>query len=251
MAMQRSVARGIRVAAILVSAGAVLSGPVAMVIVSSVAPQPSWTDIGTFANHYQPIQGLPYVVGYVLLTGFVLFAAACHAGAVGEFRVRTSASLIFTAVYAALVFTNYTIQLGFIPRVLGDRPAFLGQLTMANPAAFAWFLEMFGYAALGAATWLVAPGFRGSGRADLIRSLLVANGGVSVVGAVCTALFDRWVFSGAGMVSFLAWNALIPLCFGLIAISPEVDFAGGRPPSNDGAAEPAANDTRGWRRQRQ
>jgi len=224
---------GLRVAAILVVVGAVLSGPVAMVAVSRFSPQPPWTDLVTFADHYRPLQALPYVLGYVLLSGFVLFAAACHAEAPREMRLRTSASLIFTAVYAALVFTNYTIQLGFIPRLLADRPPFLAQLTMANPSSFAWFLEMFGYAALGAATWLVAPMFRGGRRMDAIRYLLVANGVVSIAGAACTALFDRWVFSISGLASFMAWNALIPVCFGLIAIGPDRAFVEGQKSSDE------------------
>ncbi len=221
MSQVAAITPGLRASAILVSAGAVLSGPIAMLTVSQLAPQPPWTDVLTFANHYRSVQALPYLLGYILLSGFVLFAAACHAAAPAELRVRTSASLIFTAVYAALVFTNYTIQVGFIPRALGDRPPFLAQLTMANPSSFAWLLEMFGYAALGIATWLVAPGFRGSGRATAIRYLLLANGVGSVAGAACTAVFNEWVFSGAGFVSFMAWNALIPVCFGLIAIAPD------------------------------
>ena len=228
-----SIARAFRVSAILVSVGAVLSGPVAMLAVSRLAPQPPWKDVLTFADHYRPIQALPYALGYLLLSGFVLFAAACHAAASRKLRVRTSASLIFTAIYAALVFTNYTIQLGFIPRMLPDRPPFLTHLTMANPSSFAWFLEMFGYAALGAATWLVSPGFRGSRRANLVRYLLVANGVVSIAGAACTALFDRWVFSGAGLVSFMAWNTLIPVCYGLIATAPARDFLGWQTSTDD------------------
>jgi hypothetical protein len=139
--------------------------------------------------------------------------------------VRTSAGLIFTGVYAALVFTNYTIQLGFIPRVIEDRPTFIGALTMANPSSFAWFLEMFGYAAMGVATWIVARGFGGSRRADVIRYLLAGNGLLSIIGASCTALFDRWVFSTAGLISFGAWNLLIAVCYALIAISPTGGFA--------------------------
>lgn len=199
-----------------------------MLVVSRVAPQPPWVDVATFATHYRPIQTLPYLLGYVLLAGFVLFAAACHAGAPPELRVRTSAALIFTTVYAALVFANYTIQLGYIPRLLPERPPLLAQLTMVNPSSFAWFLEMFGYAAMGVATWLVAPAFRGSRRADVIRNLLAANGVVSIVGAACTALFDRWVFSAAGLASFMAWNALVPVCYGLIAMAPDRDFVGAR-----------------------
>lgn len=204
-----------------------------MLLVSHTAPQPPWTDVLTFADHYHPVQALPYVLGYVLLLGFVMFAAACHAGAQPALRVRTSASLIFTAIYAALVFTNYTIQLGVVPRALPTRPPWLAQLTMANPSSFAWFLEMFGYAALGLATWLVAPGFRGGPRATAIRCLLVANGVVSVAGAACTALFDQWVFSTAGLLSFMIWNALILVCFGLIAVAPGLDFAGANTAAGD------------------
>ena len=164
------------------------------------------------------------------------------------FVCGTSAGLIFTGVYAALVFTNYTIQLGFIPRVLKDRPAYIGDLTMANPSSFAWFLEMFGYAAMGVATWLVAPGFRGTRRADAIRYLLVGNGVLSIIGAACTALFDRWVFSTAGLISFAAWNLLIAVCYALIAVSSSGGFAHpAQPPGNDALHRLAADriDVRG------
>lgn len=217
--------RGLRMSAALVLAGAILSGPVAMFVVSRVAPQSRLTSVDAFADHYHPIQVLPYLLGYVLLVGFVLFAASCHALSEAHLRFRTSAALVFTGIYSALVFTNYTIQLGFIPRVLRDRPEYIASLTMANPASFAWFLEMFGYAAMGVATWLVSAGFRGSRRADAIRYLLIGNGVLSVVGAACTAFFDRWVFSSAGFVSFAAWNLLIAIYYLLIAVSVGGGFA--------------------------
>ena len=209
--------RGLRTAAALVGVGAVLSGPVAALVVSRTAPQPAWTSVDAFANSYHPAQLLPYALGYVLLTGFVLFTASCHALAPRPLRQRTSAALIFTGVYAALVFTNYTIQLGFVPRMVEARPGYLATLTMTNPSSFSWFLEMFGYAAMGVATWLLGAGFSGSRRADAIRYLLISNGVLSMAGTACTALFDRWVFSTAGLASFAAWNLLIPVCFLLIA----------------------------------
>ncbi len=211
--------QALRTSAALVVAGAVLSGPVAMFVVAQVAPQPAWTGVSVFADNYHPVQALPYLLGYILLSGFVFFSAACHALAAPPLRTRTAAALVFTGIYAALVFTNYTIQLGFIPRVLSEGPAYVAALTMANPSSFAWFLEMFGYAAMGVATWLVATAFRGSRPADAIRYLLVANGVLSIVGAACTAIFDRWVFSTAGLVSFAVWNALIPACYLLIALT--------------------------------
>jgi hypothetical protein len=205
----------------VVSTGAILSGPVAAALVSRVAPQPAWSGVDVFAASFKPLQTLPYVLGLALLAGFVLFTASCHALARDEQRARTSAALVFTGIYAALVFTNYTIQIGYIPRIVHERPPFLASLTMTNPSSFAWFLEMFGYAAMGVATWLLARGFGGSRRGDAIRSLLVANGVLSVVGAACTALFDGWVFSTAGLVSFAAWNTLIPACFFLVATAPD------------------------------
>lgn len=219
MTALRSGTGALRASALLVLMGAVLSGPAAMLVVARVAPQPAWVDVGAFVEHYHPVQGLPYLLGYLLLTGLVFFSASCHALAGPRLRTRTSAALVFTGIYAALVFTNYTIQLGFVPRVVEDRPAFLAVLTMANPESFAWFLEMFGYAAMGVATFLVAPAFGGSRRGDTIRWLLVANGALSVIGAACTAGFDGWVFSAAGLASFAGWNLLMAACFLLIAIT--------------------------------
>jgi hypothetical protein len=203
----------------MVATGAVLSGPGALLVVRLVGGQSSWTNVDAYVTSYRSIQVLPYLLGYLLLMGFVLFTAACHAGAEPAMYVRTSAALVLTGVYAALVFTNYTIQLGYVPRVLQDRPAYIAELTMANPASFAWFLEMFGYAAMGAATWFVSGCFGGGRRADLVRLLLIGNGVLSIAGAVCTALVDRWVFSPSGLVCFAVWNVVIAWCFTLIAAS--------------------------------
>jgi hypothetical protein len=197
-----------------------------MLIVHTIKPQPEWTNGNVFAANYHPVQNLPYLLGYALLSGFVMFAASCHAistvSPTHQFMAaRTSAALVWTSIYASIVFTNYTIQLGFVPRILEFQPPYLSVLTMANPRSFAWFLEMFGYAALGVATWLVAPLFAGSGRrGDLVRRLLELNGWVSILGAACTALIDGFVFTTAGLASFLAWNVLIAVCFFLIARVP-------------------------------
>lgn len=69
----------VRASALLVLAGAVLSGPVAMVVVTRLAPQPAWRDAAQFGAYYSSVQALPYLLGFVLLGGFVLFAAACVA----------------------------------------------------------------------------------------------------------------------------------------------------------------------------
>jgi hypothetical protein len=210
----------LRLPAFVVLAGAVLSGPVALLVVSQTAPQPPWQSSAVFVAHYNPVQSLPYVLGFLLLAGFVWFVAACHAASGPALRIRTSAAMVCTAVYATLVCTNYTLQMAFVPRIMSTNDALAGMLTMANPSSFSWFLEMFGYAAIGVATWLVSPLFAGSRRADAIRLLLIGNGVVSVIGAICTAVVERWVFSRLGMLAFAGWNILIVICFLLIATLP-------------------------------
>jgi hypothetical protein len=213
--------RALRLASWMVVAGAVLSGPVAMVVVLRVAPQPAWSGVDPFVQHYHSIQGLPYLLGFLLLGGFVLFTAACHAAARGRHAVRTTAALVFLSIYGALVFTNYTLQVGLVPRLVPGAPDELSLLTMANPDSLAWFLEMFGYAALGVGLWLLAPLFTGPGRGRAIRWLLAVNAVASIAGAAAIATAEGWVFSRSGMASFLGWNVLVVACFLLLATARE------------------------------
>lgn len=106
----------------MVAAGAALSGPVAMGVVLWAAPQPAWSGVVPFVEHYHPIQGLPYLLGFLLLGGFILFVSACHAGAAERHRARTTAALLFTSTYAALVFLNYALQVGLVPRLVPAAP---------------------------------------------------------------------------------------------------------------------------------
>ena len=101
---------------------------------------------------------------------------------------------------------------------------------MANPDSLAWLLEMFGYAALGVATWLVAAGFGGGRWGTAVRLLLRGNGVLSVAGAIFTASIENFVFSMPALVAFFSWNALILVAFGLIAFGRETPPVGGRPP---------------------
>jgi hypothetical protein len=172
------------------------------------------------------MQALPYVLGFPLLFGFVLFVAVCHASSGDKYRVRTSAAMILTAVYAAMVFVNYMLQIAFVPRILVTDPDLAAGLTMANPSSLAWLLEMFGYGALGLAMWLVSPLFSGSISLTWIRVLLVANAVMSVAGAAFVALYEGWVFSTGGLVSFFGWNVVVIVCFGMLAAQPGATVRG-------------------------
>jgi hypothetical protein len=79
---------------------------------------------------------------------------------------------------------------------------------MANPRSLGWGLEMWGYAVLGVATWLTAPVFGNTRTGRWTRAVFVANGPLSIAGAMATALSPGWVLRPVGLGAFAAWNIL-------------------------------------------
>lgn len=73
---RNALARRISQAALIVLIGTLLSGPVGLVLVKTVSPQPAWVDGQTFARHYHPLHSVPFWFGIVLLVGFLMFFSA-------------------------------------------------------------------------------------------------------------------------------------------------------------------------------
>jgi hypothetical protein len=194
-------------------AGAILSGPGAMLVVELSYPQPSWRGAEAFVERYHPVQALPYFLGFLLVGGFVLLIAALHADATKRHRARSGAALSLAGAFAALIGLNYVLQTTFVPALVGDfttdHAPILAAVTMANPRSLGWALEMWGYAVLGAATWLVAPVFEGRRMARAARLTFVANGPASIVPAILTAFEPGWALGVLGLISFVVWNLLV------------------------------------------
>jgi hypothetical protein len=194
-------------------AGTVLSGPGAMLIVELTHPQPAWHDARTFAEAHHRVQALPYFLGLLLIGGFALLLPCLHALAPPKRKGRSAASLVFCAIAGALVFENYVLQTTFVPYLARTYTSAVAPLiaafSMANPASFAWGLEMWGYGFLGVATWLVAPIFEGGRLERATAWTFAANGWMSVVGALWTAVAPGWVMTDPGLVAFAVWNVLV------------------------------------------
>ncbi len=206
-----------------VLAGIVLSGPLAVVLVEATHPQPAWSGGEVFARNYHPIQSLPYLGGIVLVLALVMLIAAIHSGAPAAQRVRTGAAQMLTAVFATLLFLNYIVQSTYVPalaraRTPADDPI-LALLSMVNPRSIAWAIEMWGWAFLGLATWLVASTFAGSRLEDATRRTFIANGPISLAGALVTALAPGWTMTLAGLILYAAWNALLAVLAVLALLS--------------------------------
>jgi len=201
-------------AAAVTLAGVVLSGPVSMAL-AALHPQPAWSGADAFVRAYHPIQTAAYFTGFLLVGGALALIAALHALAPESLRARSAAALGFAAAFAALIIFNYVVQTTFLPALVrgygpGDAPL-VGALSLSNPRALGWAIEMWGYAVLGVATWLVAPVLAVGGGAvgRVAAALFTANGPVSVAGGVLTAASPGWVMSGAGLSLFALWNLLM------------------------------------------
>ncbi len=208
----------ISLAAAVVLAGIILSGPVAVVLVEVLAPQPSWQGVATFIGHYSWLQSLPYVFGFLITGGFILLVSSIPASDADGRRPLRSAALAFSVIAAGLIFFNYVMQTAFIPLSLHESPGIVAATTMANPNSLGWALEMYGYAILGIATAFLAPLFSASPRQRVIARLFVLNCILSVVGAFLMPLFPGWVLSVTGMIVGAAWNVLVAVTMVLVLL---------------------------------
>jgi len=209
MIVTRTRARYLSVSAVVVLTGIILSGPVAVGVVEMFAPQPAWEDTATFVRHYSWLQSLPYLFGFLILGGFILFMAGLVGTGRDEQRPLELTALAFTAVSASLIFFNYVLQTAFVPQSLGGNEGVLGMATMANPRSLGWSLEMYGYGILGFASAFAAPLFEPRGRQRAIRILLVVNCIVSVATAALVPIIPGWLLTPPGWVAGAVWNLLI------------------------------------------
>ncbi len=210
-------------AAAVTLVGVLLSGPVSFAIVELTHPQPAWNGAADFVASYHPIQLLPYWTGFVLVVGSALLIGSLHGLTRRPLRARATCALVFVAAFAALIVSNYVVQTTFVPQLVHRstlaRGVVIDTFAMANPTSLAWCIEMWGYALLGVATWLIAPVFDGTRLERATQALFVANGPISIAAAVVTAIAPRWLMTTPGLVSYLLWNLLIAAMTGLAFVA--------------------------------
>ena len=201
--------------------GFVLSGPVGVLLVQITKPQPAWTSVQEFVANYNPLQNLPYYFGFILVGGMLMLATAhyCNSRYESELdKMHILLSVIWTTIFAALIFFNYICQTTFIHHLATHyKPEYdtaIATLSMANPASLSWALEMWGYAILGVGTWLLAAFYRDKNRT--IYLLLVTNGVISVFSAALFIFNNEWLLTAAGLGGYLFWNLLMAILLILI-----------------------------------
>jgi len=196
--------------AILAAIGILASGPLSIIVVALVQPQPAWEGPEQFVENFHRIQTLPFYFGYLLLTGSIMMLVAVYR--LSQRRAAALAGLIFMSIGAAFAFFNYVVQTTFIPAIVNEYSSNLNPVisifSMSNPVALTWAMEMWAYGFMGFGTWLAA-GFFGANPVERVAKVLfILNGVVSVLGALVITVDLSGVFSMAGLIGYGAWNVL-------------------------------------------
>src|SRR5512133_3343656 len=120
-------------------AGIILSGPLGLVLVMLVHPQPAWQSAKVWAENFHPIQTAPFFGGFLLLIGYIIMMAAAHEIAEEKDKVYTRIALVLTAVFVTLIFFNYISQTTFLPALAKNyRPEYdpiISTFSLASPQA--------------------------------------------------------------------------------------------------------------------
>jgi hypothetical protein len=205
--------------ALWVIAAALLSGPIGAGIALVGSGGGAWVDAATYAARYRRLEQVPFWFGFLFIGAWLAFFARLAAHAEPADRMRALAALAVAAAYAAMIATNYTLQIGYVPQLAARADPAVAYLTMANPESVAWVLEMFGYAMLGAACWVAAPLFRDAPRGATIVALLRTNGIVNIAGAVAMEFGADWLLAPIGVAAYLLWNGLVVGTMAVIAVA--------------------------------
>lgn len=196
-------------AGVITFIGTLISGPITFLGVSAIKPQPEWISAQVYVENYHPIQSVTFYFGFLLILGSVMMIAFIH------YKQKSSKSLlavIFTAIAAGLISFNYSTEATIIPALVRNYSSELDPiiqiLAVTNPYSIFWSIEMWGYGFLGLGTLLAMGYFRGQGIEGWAKALFLANGILSIVGALITGIYVEWVLSTVGLVSYALWNVL-------------------------------------------
>lgn len=178
-------------------------------------PPKAWSGIQTYAEHFIWLDMASFIPAFFLAPTMVILMACLHAVTPKSKQVFSQIGLVFASVYAAIIPTNYYLQL-FVVRLNLQSGTLDGLALLAQPNLHSIFfaLETLGYAFLSLATLLVSPVFEGGMLARWLRSLFIVSGAVGIFGVI-VAPFDQpyLIFAGLGL-----WSLAFPISTFLLSI---------------------------------
>jgi hypothetical protein len=180
-----------------------------------VFPSKAWSGVQTYAENFNLLEMASFIPAFLLAPTVVVLMACIHYVTSETKKVFSLIGLAFASVYAAIIPTNYYLQL-FVVRLNLESGALDGLALLAQPNFHSVFfaLETLGYAFLSLATLFVSQVFSGGKLESWIRGLLIVSGAVGIFG-VLVAPFDQpyLIFAGLGI-----WSLAFPISTILLGI---------------------------------
>jgi hypothetical protein len=180
-----------------------------------VSPPKEWSGIQTYAENFSLLEMASFIPAFLLAPTVVVLIACIHYVTPEMKKVFSLTGLAFASVYAAIIPTNYYLQL-FVVRLNVESGTLDGLALLAQPNFHSVFfaLETLGYAFLSLATLFVCQVFSGGKLESWIRGLFIVSGAVGIFGVI-VAPFDQpyLIFAGLGI-----WSLAFPISTILLSI---------------------------------
>ena len=188
---------------------------ISFVILAAVFKPADWQGIETYAENFSFLQMSNHIPVLLLAPTIIIMMVCIHHVTPEKQKVFSLIGIAFSSVYAAIICTNYYIQL-FVVRLNlleGDLDG-LALLALPNLHSIVFALESIGYTFLSLATLFVSPVFSGGKLESWIRWLFIITGVIGIFGAI-VAPFDQPVLILAGLG---IWSLVFPAATILISI---------------------------------
>jgi hypothetical protein len=200
--------------AILASVFAILFVLIA-IATSLMFPMKAWNGIQTYVEDFNFLDMASFIPAFFLAPTMVILIACINAIAPVSKKIFSQIGLVFAIIYAAIIPTNYYLQL-FVVRLNLQSGTLEGLSILAQPNLHSIFfaLETLGYGFLSLATIFISLVFT-SGKLEIwMRSLFIVSGAVGIFGVI-VAPFDQpyLIFAGLGL-----WSLAFPISTILLSI---------------------------------
>lgn len=187
------------------------------ILLAFVFTAAEWSDIEAYASTFDSLEMAQFIPLILLAPTVVILMACIHYVTPESRKVFGLIGIAFSSVYAAIISTNYYIQL-FVVRLnlLNAELEGLNLLVMPNPHSIFVALETIGYAFLSLAMLFISPVFTGGKLERWIRRVFVFGGVMGVFSAI-VAPFDQpplfYTGFGLSLLAFPIGTVLVSIFF--------------------------------------
>jgi hypothetical protein len=168
------------------------------------------------ALHFPLDEILIYGTSICIVVPFLLEILALHHITSGDKRFWTSASVVFTVIYAVFVTANYVVQLAtVVPAKLNGAIEAIRVLEQ-TPHSMFWDFDAVGYIAMGLVTLFAVPALAPTGFERWVRASLIAN---TLVTPLISIVYFYPTYSNRLLFLGFPWAVTAPLSMLMLALA--------------------------------